>query len=135
VEWDASTHTRSGERAVTDYLERLLEEAERARVRLALRSPLAGEALVELTGRLASPWLGLYTDLDRWQDAPAAGTARALQMVRAVMPDEENGRCQAAALTALRESGFDGPLLISLEGGPVEHARAVGFYRGVLAAV
>ena len=136
-----------------DFLERLLEEAERAQVRLAIAPGAEGpspEMLHRLFRHFASPCLGAACTIGLPDVSPrtTVDQIRALGsklMVVAVRPvheegaetatlrDERGGLYWTAVGGALREIGYSGVVLLDGFTSPTGTARAIGFLRGVLA--
>lgn len=132
--------------ALSAFLERLLEEAGRAGVRVALRASISAAELRALLELHPAEWLGAC-----WDASPASAriapesdlevlrgrlTAVSFRSPQVLGPNAYGALAPCAhSLRALLQEGFSGPLLIDGQGSPVEYAHAVGVVRGVLAAV
>jgi sugar phosphate isomerase/epimerase len=127
----------------------LLEEAERAGVRLAVGSGMFPDPAAFLE-QIPSPWLGIC-----WEAGGSLSREAAVQQIGAfgerlftvraeavglaarlsAGPGREGGGLDwPPALRALEGGGFAGPVLLSARHGPAEYAWAVGYLQGLLRA-
>lgn len=137
VDWAASPE------ALPDWLERLLEEAQRAEVRLAVRSALSAAEADQLLRRLESPFLGLGLAVEptpiHLEAAPRRIRSLGAKLFTVQLPvlpfgEGETGAAWLPVVRALQETGFRGSLQVDGCETPVEYAQAVGLARGLLLA-
>jgi len=150
VVWRAPCGDTAHREVLKDVLARLVDEAERAEVRLALQARLSLRELGPVLRSLDSPRLGLSAHVagfiapghdvaqhllaagDRLFAVEASRPACALSHVPEAIPGEK-GAGWDHVLDALDEIRFDGPFLIRDLASPLEYAHALGFFRGAAA--
>jgi sugar phosphate isomerase/epimerase len=129
--WAADAASPGGRRALEEFLVRLLEEAERAPVAVALQAELLPEGLLELLDALPSRCLGACLDAAQAAGARAGELLEALGERLFAVRALHGAAVRPEALKALRRAAFNGPICITGLNSPVEYARAVGYFRGL----
>lgn len=146
IEWDAPFVAPGTREALIDFLLPVLEEAERAQVRIALRIWEDPEEVTATLREINSTSLGVCYDLRQagGRKGNALGQLEALGGVPFAL---QPGRCWTTEadtlstggapwkrlLLLLKQSDFSGPVLLDAVRTPVECGCAVGFMRGILA--
>lgn len=146
IEWDAPVQENSDRQALVEFLVPVVEEAERAQVRIALRVWEDPQVVNATLREIASPYLGVCYDL-RQVGARKGGVLRHLEALGSNLLAIQPGRCWTTGadtlstgaapwkrlITLLKQMGFSGPVLLDTVRTPVECGCAVGFMRGILA--
>jgi sugar phosphate isomerase/epimerase len=150
VRWNPSAARPDARQALLDFVGPLVEEAERAQVRLALQARLPFRELGKVLRQLESPYLGVRYDFA----GPGAGQSDAGGQIRSfgeklfvfhtchprledtsgALNRTSDGSNWRDVVSALMDIDFSGPVHLEGEESPVEYAHAVGFFRGLLAA-
>ncbi len=132
--WEAPVRDAGERAALRAFLQRLLEEAERAQVRVALQADLAGRAWGELLRNCGSRYFGACwtpeggSDPVRTVDLLGEKLFAALMRLDAGTDEHRTAR----ALRTLAGSGFQGPAHVVGPSTAAGYAHAVGWMRGVL---
>jgi len=146
IEWDAPSQDSGEREAIVDFLLPVVEEAERAQVRIALRLWDNPEVVSAVLRQLDSNYLGVCYDL-RQAGVRKGSALRQLEALGSHPFAFQPGRCWTTGadtlstgaapwkrlMTTLKQSGFSGPVLLDTVRTPVECGCAVGFMRGILA--
>jgi sugar phosphate isomerase/epimerase len=146
IEWDAPAQEPGALQALVEFLLPVVEEAERAQVRIAVRLWDEPEVVSAALRQIDSPWLGVCYDL-RQMGARKGDALRHLEALGSHLFAVQPGRCWTTGadtlstgsapwkrlVTTLCQSGFSGPVLLDAVRTPVECGCAVGFIRGILA--
>ena len=147
IEWDAPALEADERQTLLDFLVPVVEEAERAQVRIAVRLWDEPEAANSTLRQIDSDYLGVCYDL-RQVGARKGSAVRQLEALGNHLFALQPGRCWTTGadtlstgaapwkriITTLRQSGFSGPVLLDTVRTPVECGCAVGFIRGILAS-
>lgn len=145
LEWDAPTGEAGAAESLVEFLLPVVEEAERAQVRIAVRLWDEAEVVSSILRQIDSPYLGACYDL-RQGSLRKSSVIRELELLGERLLALQPGRCWTTGadtlstgaapwkrlVTWLKQSGFDGPILLDTVRTPVECGCAVGFMRGVL---
>jgi sugar phosphate isomerase/epimerase len=143
VDWRPRVRSSAARTAMYHFLERLTEEADRARVRIAFQPSFPLADADGVVREFESEYLGVGLDLRdagvRAVESARAGLSSAGERLFAV----EGGRCGLGdgktadawrgLVKRLREMRFSGPVHVSGLSSPVEFGCAVGFLRGLCA--
>jgi hypothetical protein len=146
IRWDAPCEDSIARRPLLGFLERLLEHAERSRVRLALSAGLDSRQLSDVLRDLHSPYLGACCDIGRRSTDVTAEIRLLGEKLFALDAPPGVGSLSSPSgspgtrldwsvlVQTVRGSGFSGPVFLPEKATPVEYACAVGFFHGLVAA-
>ncbi len=136
---DVTWLPRVGREVIEPFLEGLLPEAETSGVHIAFQGTMPLSELATITQSMGSPWLGIGAGADHFRGnraslGTAAGRILTFDTLLNGKPEESRDIDWPAVMRLLVKSGFEGPLLIDGLSGPLAYAKAVGYFRGLLAA-
>ena len=144
LDWQAPLGDAGGRQALSEFLARIMEEAERAQVRIALHAGAGWDELAQLVREGGSAFLGLCCSVQALHADSAAQSLRSLKDTLMVLRDDpvryfgipastEEWNGWPEVVRTLSEIPFAGPLHLSLPRTPVEYAHAIGYMRGLQA--
>lgn len=136
---DVTWLPRAGREVIEPFLEGLLPEAETSGVHIAFQGTMPLPELAAITQSFRSPWLGIGAGADHFRGSrttlgAAAGRILTFDTLLNGKPEESRDIDWPAVMRLLVKSGFEGPLLIDGLSSPLAYAKAVGYFRGLLAA-